>query len=251
MSFASGLRQLLALRQTDVVSELRRGDTMENILDKHLLTVEKASDEEILTSVLLLSPDGKRLTHGAAPSLPRPYVDAINGLGIGPSAGSCGTAAYSGEPVYVSDIATDARWAPYRDLALPHGLRSCWSTPIRRSDGGVMGTFAIYHRTPGAPTRDELKMIEFISGNVARTISWARDPQATVDAVEMLPKQVAALQAVAGAITQHAATLGEEGREAIDAIVKDVDRFAEIVRAQFFPLPAEPSVDVAGPAHVE
>ena len=242
MSFASGLRQLLALRQTDVVSELRRGDSMESILDKHLLTVEGASDDEIVTSILLLSPDGKHLTHGAAPSLPKPYVEAINGLEIGPSAGSCGTAAYSGEPVYVSDIATDERWAAYRDLALPHNLRSCWSTPIRRSDGDVMGTFAIYHRTPGAPSRDELKLIDFIAGNVARTITWARNPHATVDAVEMLPKQIAALQAVAGAITQHAVALGEEGREAIEAIVKDVDKFAEIVRAQNFPMPAEANV---------
>ena len=251
MSFASGLRQLLALRQTDVVSELRRGDTMESILDKHLLTVEKASDEEILTSILLLSPDGKRLTHGAAPSLPQPYVDAINGAEIGPSAGSCGTAAYLGEPVYVSDIATDPRWAVYRDYALPHGLRSCWSTPIRRSDGGVMGTFAIYHRTPGAPTRDELKMIEFISGNVARTITWARNPHATVDAIELLPKQVAALQAVARAITEHAPTLGDEGREVIEAIVNDVDRLAEIVRAQLVPMPAEASIDLGAAAQVE
>lgn len=241
MSFATGLRQLLALRQTDVVSELRRGDSLENILNKHLLTVESASDDEILTSVLLLSPDGKHLTHGAAPSLPQPYVDAINGAEIGPSAGSCGTAAYLGEPVYVSDIATDPRWAAYRDLALSHQLRSCWSTPIRRSDGGVMGTFAIYHRSAGAPTRDELKLIEFITGNVARTITWARNPNATVDAVEMLPKQVAALQAVARAITEHAETLGEEGREVIDAIVTDVEKLAEIVRAQLFPLPADPS----------
>ena len=60
-----------------------------------------------------------------------------------------------------------------------------------------MGTFAIYHRSAGAPTRDELKLIEFITGNVARTITWARNPNATVDAVEMLPKQVAALQNIA------------------------------------------------------
>lgn len=232
MSFASGLRQLLAVRQTDVVSELRRGDTMENILDKHLLTVERASDDEILTSVLLLSDDGKRLTHGAAPSLPKVYLDAINGSEIGPAAGSCGTAAFLGEPVYVSDIATDPRWAAYKHLALAHDLRSCWSTPIRRSDGGVMGTFAIYSRSIGEPTRDELKLIDFITGNVAKTITWARNPHATMDAVEMLPKQVAALQAISGAISQHASALDEVGRKTIEPIVKDVDTLAEIVRLQ-------------------
>src|SRR6476469_8756289 len=227
MSFAVGLKNALKVRQSDVVSELNRGDSLEEVLSRHLHVVEEMSDNEILTSVLLLSEDGKHLTHGAAPSLPQPYVDAINGAEIGPSAGSCGTAAYLGEPVYVSDISTDPRWAAYRDLALSHQLRSCWSTPIRRSDGGVMGTFAIYHRSPGAPTRDELKLIEFITGNVAKTITWARNPNATVDAVEMLPKQVTALQNIARAIIQHGPTLGDEGQAAIDAIVKDVDKLAE------------------------
>lgn len=232
MSFASGLRQLLALRQTDVISELRRGDSMEAILDKHLLTVEHASDDEILTSVLLLSDDGRHLKHGAAPSLPRDYSGQIDGLEIGPSVGSCGTAAFSGQPVYVSDISTDPRWAAFRELALSHDLRSCWSTPILRTDGGVMGTFAIYSRSIGEPTRDELKLIEFITGNVAKTITWARNPNATVDAVEVLPRQIAALQAIAAAITQHGPALDEEGREAIEAVVKDTDRLADVVRAQ-------------------
>src|SRR6185369_5920040 len=119
MSFAAGLRQALDLRQRDVDAELRQGDTLENVLDRHLLVVEKMSDREILTSVLLLSSDGKHLTHGAAPSLPKEYRDAINGSEIGPEAGSCGTAAYFGKPVYVTDIATDPLWAAYRDYALP------------------------------------------------------------------------------------------------------------------------------------
>ena len=100
-----------------------RGDSLEDVLNRHLLTVEKMSDIEIMTSILLLSPDGKRLTHGAAPSLPGPYVEAIDGSEIGPVAGSCGTAAYLGRPVYVTDIATDPLWAAYRDLALPHGRK--------------------------------------------------------------------------------------------------------------------------------
>src|SRR5690348_10778169 len=115
MAFLTGLQRALELRQRDVVSELRRGDSLEEVLNRHLLTVERMSDIEILTSILLLSSDGKRLTHGAAPSLPRPYVDAINGSEIGPSAGSCGTAAYFGRPVYVTNIATDPLWANYRD----------------------------------------------------------------------------------------------------------------------------------------
>src|SRR4051812_5739436 len=230
MSFAAGLGQALQLRQRDVVSELRRGGSLEEGFNRHLLTVEKLSDIEIMTSVLLLSPDGKRLTHGAAPSLPEPYREAIDGSEIGPSAGSCGTAAYLGRPVYVTDIATDPLWAAYRDLALPHGLRSCWSTPIRHADGGVMGTFAIYHRSLSGPTKDELAGIEIITDNVAKAITWARNPDAKIHAFEVLPRQVAALEAIANAISQQASLLDPEGQEAIDAVVASSRRLGDIVQ---------------------
>lgn len=229
MSFAAGLRQALELRQRDLVSELKRGDSLEEVLDRHLLTVEKSADREILTSVLLLSEDGKRLNHGAAPSLPVPYREAIDGLEIGPSAGSCGTAASLGRPVYVTDIATDPLWAPYRDLALPHGLRSCWSTPIRHHDGSVMGTFAIYNRAVSGPTREELKSIEIITDNVAQAISWSRDPDSRLQASGVLPRQVAALEALVVAISQQASALDPEGQEAVDAVVKASERLGEIV----------------------
>ena len=81
----------------------------------------------MLCSVLLL--EGTQLRHGAAPSLPKEYIAAIDGMLIGPQAGSCGTAAYRKETVIVSDIATDPLWEQGRRLALGHGLRACWSTP--------------------------------------------------------------------------------------------------------------------------
>jgi GAF domain-containing protein len=232
MSFVAGLRHALELRQRDVASELDRGDSLEDVLNRHLLTVEEMCDDEILTSVLLLSPDGKRLTHGAAPSLPQVYREAIDGSEIGPSAGSCGTAAYSGAPVYVTDIATDPRWAAYKDYALPHGLRSCWSTPIRHADGHVMGTFAIYHRTSCGPVRAELDAIQVIADNVAQAITWARDPDGRMHSFTMLPKQVAALEAIAAAISSHASALDPEGQEAIDAIVQGSRKLAEVLERQ-------------------
>jgi GAF domain-containing protein len=230
MSFAAGLRQALQLRQRDVASELQRGDSLEEILNRHLLTVEEMSDDEILTSVLLLSPDGKRLTHGAAPSLPQPYVEAIDGSEIGPSAGSCGTAAYLGRPVYVTDIATDPLWEAYRDIALPHGLRSCWSTPIRHADGHLMGTFAIYHRSLSGPTRAELGAIDVIADNVAEAITRARNPTAGLHASDVLPRQVAALQALAAAISQQASVLDAEGQAAAAAVLEDSRKLADIVQ---------------------
>ena len=174
MPFAFGLRQLLELRDDQLSSELCRGDSLQAILDRHLLAVEEKAESDLVTSILLLSADGKRLCHAAGPSLPQSYRDSIDGSEIGPSAGSCGTAAYFGCPIYVDNIAVDPLWADYRHLALAHGLRSCWSTPIRDAAGVVIGTFAIYHRTVGSPTRDELEAIEMITGHVAQAIMSAR-----------------------------------------------------------------------------
>ncbi len=104
----------------------------------------------------ILTVDAAGLIHPlAAPSLSPDYSAALEGLAIGPSTGSCGTAAYRGEPVEVTDIASDPLWAPYKELALGHGLRACWSSPIRSRAGRVAGTFAFYYRTPRGPSEAE------------------------------------------------------------------------------------------------
>ena len=113
----------------------------------------------LLCSVLLLDADSKTLRHGAGPSLPKEYSRIIDGIPIGPCAGSCGTAAYRRQPVIVSDIATDPLWADCRQLALPHGLRACWSTPIASQDGNILGTFAVYYREPRTPDEEHLQLI--------------------------------------------------------------------------------------------
>jgi len=141
---------------------IAKGDSRALILDALCRLVEELATGS-LSSILLLEADTNRLRHGAAPNLPRPYVDAIDGAVIGPAAGSCGTAAYRAEPVIVRDIATDPLWADYRDLALPHRLRACWSTPILSSEGRVLGTFAVYHREPRSPTPEDLGVLEQIT----------------------------------------------------------------------------------------
>src|SRR5258707_502074 len=136
------------------------GPPLFEILDSLCRLVEEQA-KGVLASILLL--DGDRLRCGGAPSLPKAYTDAINGAVIGPSAGSCGTAAYRGEPVIVEDIATDPLWADYRDLALTHSLRACWSTPVFSSEGNVIATFAMYYREPRRPTQRDLEVIDAIT----------------------------------------------------------------------------------------
>jgi len=173
MAFAFRLQDSLRYRESQGALEFAAGNSLESVLGRHLLAVEASADTELLTSVLLLDREGKRLRHAAAPSLPREYCEAIDGIEIGPNVGSCGTAAHLGRAIYVTDIESDPLWKDFRDLALPHGLRACWSTPIRDDDGAVIGTFAIYYRTPRSPTPREVEAIRLITDHVAQAIVWS------------------------------------------------------------------------------
>src|SRR5580698_9424998 len=129
----------------------------------------------MLCSVLLLEADGTILRNAAAPSLAQEYSQAIDGLKIGPCAGSCGTAIYRKQPVVVSDIDIDPLWADYRELALSHGLRACWSNPIALQDGSLVGTFAMYYREPRKPEAEHLRLIAHATHLVALAIERDRD----------------------------------------------------------------------------
>ncbi|MCL1093480.1 putative bifunctional diguanylate cyclase/phosphodiesterase [Shewanella kaireitica] len=111
------------------------------------------------SSILLLSSDGKRLLKAAAPSISDSYNNAINGIEIGPKVGSCGAAAFLGQRVIVEDIASHENWAPYRELPLSVGLKSCWSEPILSGEGEVLGSFAMYYEEVKAPRAEDLALI--------------------------------------------------------------------------------------------
>jgi PAS domain S-box-containing protein len=135
-----------------------RGDSLAQILDSLCLLVEEQTPD-VLASILLMDANGKQLRHGGAPSLPKAYTNAIDGSEIGPSVGSCGTAAYFGKQVIVSDITSDPLWVNFRELASTYSLRACWSTPIFSAEGKVIGTFALYYREPRSPSLSDQEII--------------------------------------------------------------------------------------------
>jgi PAS domain S-box-containing protein len=148
------------------------GDTLDE-----LLRFIEAQSPDMLCSILLLDPDELHLRHGAAPSLPVEYQRLIDGSMIGPAAGSCGTAAFRHEAVYVEDIATDPLWKDYKAFALPFGLRACWSTPILDtldSKQRVLGTFAMYYRQPGLPNPFHKRLIDIVTHVAAIAIGRKR-----------------------------------------------------------------------------
>src|SRR6266536_1622511 len=169
--------EALLAGENRLLEMVAKGEALPSILDGICRLVEEISSRS-LCSILLLDANGGRLWHGAAPSLPKSYTEAIDGGLIGPRSGSCGTAAYRGERVIVPDIATDPLWDQYRHLAIDHGLRACWSTPIFSTTRGVMGTFALYSREPGSPTPEQLNLIEQMTHLAAVAIERERAAEA-------------------------------------------------------------------------
>jgi len=149
----------LLAAQRECLEHIARGRPVAACLDLLTRSIEAIADRT-RASVLLLDADTGRVRHASAPSLPDEYARAIDGLCIGPRAGSCGTAMHRGERVVVSDIATDPLWDDYRELADRHGLVACWSQPIIASDGRVLGTFALYPSDRRGPSDEEIRLLE-------------------------------------------------------------------------------------------
>lgn len=161
-------------RERHVLSEIATGLPLGQVLENLLRAVESASGNSMMTSVLLLSDDGKSMLHGAAPNLPAAYNQAVDGLPAGEGIGSCGTAMARGTAVYVNEIATDPLWKDFVDLALGFGLHACWSMPIKGAAGNLLGTFAIYYSEPRAPTEGDIEAIAVITQTAALAIERHR-----------------------------------------------------------------------------
>lgn len=143
--------------QNALLEMIATGAPLEDTLQRLMQLIEAQSDG-VSCSVLLLDARGKTIEHAWSPRLPRRFLAALEGLDIGPSVGSCGTAMFRGEPVIVSDIDHDTLWAPYRHLAAPHNLRACWSMPIRSGDA-ILGSFAMYYRMVRKPGLEEVHLL--------------------------------------------------------------------------------------------
>jgi signal transduction histidine kinase len=233
---------------------IARDAPLEEILE-NLVRVMEAQFIGMLCSVLLLDEDGQHVRHGAAPSIPKPYTKAIDGLSIGPKAGSCGTAMYRREPVVVTDILQDPLWEPYQAVAEPYGFRACWSTPILAHSGKALGSFAMYYREPRSPSPAETRALEMathlagiaIERKLAREererLRQAQADLAHINRVTTMGELTASLaheirQPISAAVTNAKTCLRwlgrdepdvAEAREAASRLVKDVTRAADII----------------------
>jgi PAS domain S-box-containing protein len=169
-----------------VLGRVVAGMPLHEVLEHVIYRVESRSELPLRASVLLVDCTGKRLVHGAAPSLPDDYNRIVDGLEFGPLMGSCGAAAFRGEPVIVEDIETDPVWAAFRDIARKYNLRACWSMPICAADGRVLGTFANYYSVPKTPSCEELEEIAKVASVTALAIERHAGDRALRESEERL-----------------------------------------------------------------
>ncbi|CAN7617002.1 EAL domain-containing protein [Rhizobium sp. LjRoot254] len=216
--------EMLSKGQAKVLEMIATAAPLQDILTELIHLVE-GQLTGIIGSVLLLDADGLHLRHGAAPSLHPAYIEAINGVRVGPNVGSCGTAVYRRESVIVADTQTDPLWADYRDLASTFGYRACWSEPIISHTGPVLGTFAMYSETIRRPTDSERALVEVatrIAGiAIERKLAEERIQYiATHDVLTNLPNRTVLSDRVSQALDRAASR-----DESVSVMFIDLDRF--------------------------
>jgi len=156
-----------------------RGESMPIILDGICRLVESTA-VRCHCSVVLVDPDGTRLAHGAAPSLPDSFVASIVGRPVNADSGPCAMAAHLNQQVIANDLTTETRWAAYEwcEMAMAHGLKACWSTPISSASGKVLGAFAIYHDEPRTPTPEQQSLIARVTDIASIAIERTQEAEA-------------------------------------------------------------------------
>lgn len=212
--------------QNKVIGALLKEESLESVLTLLCHEIERIAPE-VIVSILSVDPQG--ILHPlASPGLPVEYSRAIEGLAIGPTTGSCGTAAYRGEPVLVTDINNDPLWADYKHLAQQSGLQACWSMPVRNGAGRIAATFALYFRESRGP--DPLHGHLVKAGTHLCMLALEREQarqsirkMAFYDGLTGLPNRSYLL-------AQAQRTLGEMAREQAELAVLfvDLDRFKQI-----------------------
>jgi formate hydrogenlyase transcriptional activator len=187
----------------DALKMILLGAPLNEVLTTIIRLIE-AHSTGMRCSISLLDEDGLHLHYGAAPNLPEAYRAATEGVRIGPNVGSCGTAAYLRQPVFVSDIASDPRWVNFRDLALQNGLRAAWSTPMMSHDGTVLGTFGMYYREVRQPGPSEIQLIDNAGRIAGIAIERERSREALRSASEEIRNSEARLRKIIDTIPTHA-----------------------------------------------
>jgi len=202
----------LAAGEKLLLEMVTSGHSMPRILEALCQFVESATSG-CYCSIVLVDTAGTRLEHGAAPSLPASFITSIIGRPVNAESGPCAMAAYLNEQVIAADLTTETRWAEYEwcPMALAHGMRACWSTPIRSAAGDVLGAFAIYYAEPRTPTPRDQALIEQFTHIASITVERERSQTLLARALSRLRQDEGELRRMTDAIPQTIVVLDPSG----------------------------------------
>ena len=164
--------EALFVVQQEIYEGIEKGYALSVLLQKICNVAESFFQQDTKSSILLLDSQDRMIV-AAAKSLPDVYNQAIQGCKIGLNAGSCGTAAFTKKPVIVTDIETDPLWVDYKDLALSHNLRACWSIPIMTQEHKVIGTIATYFNKPNKPRTVDLEFMQRLAPLISLAVKYS------------------------------------------------------------------------------
>lgn len=253
-------KRLVALNAqfTAILEGIAGGTPLEDTMNLLCRAIEQYEPATRATILEVLK-DGS-VRHLAAPSFTETYVQAVDGLKIGPSAGSCGTAAFEDRLIIVDDTLRSPLWAQNRELALDHAIMACWSKPIHGRYGDVVGVVALHYETARQPRQDELEIIETVAHIAGIAIQRHESEHALLAANDELERRVGArtlelqqaiqeleaftysvshdlnapLRVVAGfaqmLMEDHGQNLDDEGRKLVEVIVKRTRNMGELIR---------------------
>ena len=195
----------------DALKMILIGAPINDVLTSIALLIE-AHTQGALCSVFLLDEDGVHLRCAAAPNLSDEYRIATDGVSIGPHVGSCGAAAYLGQPVFVSDVLSHPHFASFKDLIVQTGMRASWSSPIISHDGKVLGTFGMFYREVREPGPAQIQLIEDASRIAGIAIERDRSKSALAVAFEKIKNSEAELRQIVDVIPQAIVVMTPEGK---------------------------------------
>jgi formate hydrogenlyase transcriptional activator len=207
---ASQAESLLAAEKR-TLEMIADGASLKDILNDLCCSIDVQASP-VISTVLLMDPDGERLWHTAGNRVARDWLPVVSPLPISPHAGCCGAAALLKERVIVADVATNINWLDeYRDLAIKNGIRAAWSEPILTKDGEVLGTFALYSSEPRIPTDAEIELIESAGHIALIAIERQRSQAALALALEKIKRNEESLRLIVDSIPGQIAVMTAGG----------------------------------------
>ncbi len=199
----------------------------QEILDA-LCQATEFTAESCVATIMVFNESQESLHIRSAPSVPEDAIQQINGLIPGEQSGSCGTAVYLQQPVYVSDTFNDKLWENLKPFAKEHHIYACWSHPIKSRENKVIGSFAVSSFECRAPNQFQKRLLS-VAANIAGIVLQREKQEKKLwnlahrDLVTGVPNRIFLHQQL-----DHAIETASRNKQRLGVLFIDLDKFKVI-----------------------